>query len=239
MDFKKLKRDPKYVLGFLKTVGKQRVATKEMRVLFPSRFTERGLASLGHDNYVIGYVAIVVDDKFTTMNVPAMVLFTPSLINETEVGGVDYHEFVFNAGDVVIGNTDIVQRDTLIYYILAEFFSKGNLPAYIGFYEFSAIFDNADRFAGTKVVSQRKVIELWISLLARNPKKPTQYYAETIESENDIVTRPPEIVGMRNVSLIASGTLNRFGGSYMYDGIISSLLNPSTEVGLLESVYRQ
>lgn len=239
MDFRKLKRDPEYVLGFLPTVGKQRIAKKEMRVVFPSRFTERGLASLGHENYVIGYVAFIVDDRFTTLNVPAMVQFDPALINEIEINGVDYHEFVFNSGDIVIANTDLVQRDTLIYYVLAELFSKGNIPAYIGFYELAAIFDNAERFAGTKVVSDRKVIELWISILARDAKNPTRYYAETIESENDIVTRPPEIVGMRNVSLIASGTLNRFGGSYMYDGIVSSLLNQSNEVGLLEAVYRQ
>lgn len=239
MDFKKLTRDPAFIVSNLKEVGNQRITTKDLKIYFPSRFAERSLAEIGHDNYVIGYIALVMGDKFCTLNIPAMIQFNPTIVNEIEINDTDYYEFIFNAGDVVILNTDIVQRDTLIYYILAETFSKGNIPEYLGFYELAAIFDNAEKYAGTSVVSQRKVIELWLSILARNPDKLIQYYGETIQSEKDIVTRPPVIVGMREVSLIASGTLNRVAGSYMYDGIISSILNPSTEVGLLEQVVRQ
>lgn len=239
MDFKKLKRDPEFITSKLKEAGTEMIAAEEVKIYFPARFVERDLAELGHDIYVIGLFAIVIGDKFCTLNVPAMVPLSPTYYSTIEIEGVEYYEFIFDKGSVVINNTDLVIRDTLVYYIVAEIFSKGNVPWYIGYSEMAAIFDNAEKHAGTKVVSQRKVIELWVSILARNPDKPTQYYAETIQSQDDVVKRPPTFVGMRNVSLMASGTLNKVVGSYMSDGITSALLNPSDEIGLLETILRQ
>ena len=239
MNIKNLKRDPDFITSKLKEVGTELIAMEETKIYFPARFAERDLAEIGHDIYAIGLFAVVIGDKFSTLNVPAMVPLTPTYYSTIEIGGVEYYEFIFDKGSVVISNTDLVIRDTLVYYIVAEIISKGNVPWYIGYTEMAAIFDNAAKHAGTNVVSQRKVIELWVSILARNPAKPTQYYAETIQSEDDVVKRPPTFVGMRNVSMMASGTMNKVVGSYMSDGITSSLLNPSDEIGLLETVLRQ
>lgn len=239
MDIKKLKRDAAYIRSQLQESGNQLIALKETKIYFPARFAERDLASIGQDIYVIGLFAVVIDDKFSSMNVTAMVPLTPTTYTTIEIDDVEYYEFIFEPGSVVVSNTDLVIRDTLVYYIVAEIISKGNIPWYLGYHELAAMFDSSEKHAGTRVLSQRKAIELWVSILARNPDKLIQYYAETIQSQNDIVTRPPVIVGMRNVSLIASGTLNRVVGSYMTDGIVSSLLNTSEEVGLLEQILRQ
>ena len=126
-----LTRDSKTVLAKLKeTETGQLVALDACYIQVPSRFLERGLADIGSDTYVYGIHALICGNQYTVCNVTAMLNIKPAKILTTKIKGKEYHEFHFDAGQIMIRDLNVVRRDQLIFNVLDELIIKGNVPWY-------------------------------------------------------------------------------------------------------------
>ena len=80
MDFNTLTRDSEQVMKAMTYVGDQLVAVKPVKVVFPERFVERGLASTAGDKYALGMCAVVSDNYYGVIKACALIPYTPTEI---------------------------------------------------------------------------------------------------------------------------------------------------------------
>lgn len=237
MDISKLTRDPATVLASLHEMEDNSLVTSKLCKLYiPSRFAERGLASLGADTYVAGICAFVIEDKYGIMMVNAMLRVEPSEINRVQIKDDEYLELVFVPGSKVISNLNLAKTDTLVYKIYDEVISKARIPWYLTYFDLAKIFDTAQEHAGANIGANKEVTELLVSVISRNNENPRQYYRQIAQNEQDFKTNPPYYASLRDVSLSATNAVNKLGGGYFREGTISAINSPSERVERLEEI---
>jgi hypothetical protein len=241
MDHKKLIRNSAKIHAYLKELPDGRlVCTKQVKIYIPSRFAERGLASIGIETYIVGIYAIVVEDTFYGVSmVNAMLPIEPTSTLKINVDGEEFYEFSFEAGSTVFSSTKLVKTDTLVYKIYDEIIAKGRVPWYLGYAELGRLFDTAIYHAGANIGKNHEVTELIISMIARNPKNRHEYFRTSIRSPEDMKTILPAYIPLRSVTYAATNTVNRLAGSYFTEGVVSALVNPTERVERIEDLLRR
>jgi len=235
MDISKLARDPEYIKSTLKQLPSgEYVTTTGCYIHVPDRYAERGLAQYGSQTYVYGVFAIIVGDKYSVFNLCGMIKLNPNRVLKENISGVDYRVLEFTKDTVVILQNEVVKKDVLMFNIMDELMFKGKVPWFIGYDDLGSLLDTAKLHAGSNISSNLTVIELLISIMARDSKDLTKFYRVS----KDHTTRPV-ILGLANVQLIAGNVLNKLAGSRMGDGLVSALVNQTEEVGQLERLLRE
>ena len=232
--------NPKAVYGSFKEIGNKVYATKPTRIYVPARYLDRGLAETGTETYIVGIFAMSIDDKvYGTNIVNAMMQIEPTSFSTVLYNDEEYIEFYFEPGSLIFFNTELVKSDTLVYKIYDEIISKGNIPWYLDYIKLAHIFETAPSHANANIGRNREIVELIISLITRDSKDRNKYYRQTLKSMDDLKTRPPVYISMKNVVYAATNTLNKVAGSYMQDGIVSALVNPTERVERIDELLRQ
>ena len=238
MDISTLVRSKEKVMESLVVMQDGSIVTKTGCVIHvPARFTERDLAYIGVDTYVIGLFPIIVEKTYySVLMVMAMVQLDPWRREKVKIGGEDYYEFTFKKGSTVIKSDRLVKTDTLPYKVYDEVIAKAKVPYYMDYDTLGNIFDSAIKHAGANVGENSEVTELIVSMIARNPKDKTIYYRQAIESLTDLRTAPPQWVAIKNVTYSATNTVNRLAGAYFDEGVAASLMYPSDRVERIEEI---
>ena len=240
MDRKKLVRDAKRVTACIKDFPDGRlVAVKPVKIQVPVRFEERRLAVIGAETYIACHFVMIVEDSFYSVcNTNSMLQITPTTTTKVMVDDSEYYEFFFDAGSTIAPSLDLVMRDVFVYYVYDEFISKGRVPWYFDYEDLGKIFETAKEFAGANIGSNQEVTELIISLIARSPTDRSKYYRQFVKDLSELQTKPAVFIPLKSVQG-ATNTTNKLTGSYMTDGIISSLVNPSDRVERIEGLLRK
>ena len=241
MDIKKLIRDPARCKAALYETSDNRIiAKKPVKIYIPTRYNERGLATVGMETQIVGIYAMVVDEAFYCTSLwNAVMRIEPTSTMRIMIDGEEYYEFYFEAGAVVCPSTYTVKIDTLTYKIYDEIISKGRVPWYLGYAELARLFDTADVAAGAKIGRKQTVTELIISLIARDPKDRTKFYRQVVTSLADLATNPPCYIPLRSVQYAATNTTNKLAGSYFEVGMVSALVTPADRVEKTEALLRK
>lgn len=241
MDISKLVRDAGRVHSYLAELPDLRlVAKKGVKMYFPARFAERGLAQIGIETYVVGICALVVEDKYyAILMVNAMTRIEPTSSVKVMIGEDEYYEFYFEPGSTVLSTLMLVKTDTLVYKIYDEIFSKGRKPWYLTYDDMAKLFDTAVLHAGANVGKNHEVTELLVSLIARDESDRHKFYRQVIKTRADMLKKKPAIIPLRSVTYAATNTTNKLAGSYFNEGVVSALNSPSERVERIEGVLRR
>lgn len=223
--------------NLVKLEDKSMVTKGELKIYYPTRWLERGLAITGIDDIVLFCLLLVVDDKYyATINVNAKVRLEPYRVETVLINGDAYQELYFPKGSTVTKSLSLIKQDTLTYYIYDEFMSKGRIPFYLDYSIAGKLFDTAKKHAGANIGSDFEVTELIISLQARSLHDRTIYFRQSIKSMEDINKHLYVWTSLKNVRDSATNTTTRLGGSYYSEGVVSALINPSERVEQVESI---
>ena len=240
MDVNNLIRDPQLVQSYVQELpDSSLVALKPVKIYIPTRFSERGLAEVGIDTYIVGIYAMVVEDRYFAVSlVNAMIRIEPSSTLKIKIKGDEYYEFSFDAGQVIMTSVNLVKTDILVYKVYDEIISKGRVPWYLGYDELGHLFDTAKHHAGANIGTDVEVTELIVSMISRNKKDRTQYYRTVIQSIEELKTNPPVYIPLRSVQYAATNTTNKLAGSYFSLGIVSALVSPADRTERIEELLR-
>lgn len=239
MNVHSLIRDPGLAKQVLEVLPDKKVVAKvTCKIVVPCRFIERGLAYVGIDNYIVGVMALVVEDRYCISTTNAMFNIEPTVTNKIKIEGEDHFEFVFEAGSTVFKTTALVKTDVLVYKLYDEIFSKGYVPWYLNYEDLGRIFDTARKHAGAKIGTNKEVTELVVSIVARDATDKTKYYRTVINDLKDLTGIPPEFIPLRDVTYAATNTTNRIGGSHTRVGIVAALNNPADRTERIESLLK-
>jgi hypothetical protein len=234
-----LKRNPALAkTAFKSSASGVMTATRHCMVMFPKRFVERTLATIGSENRSIGILAWIVDGEYFITMTCAYIPFTPTLTREVMVDGDAYVVFEFAKDSVVIPNLNLVKDSRVIFQISEEIQSKARVPWYLNYVDRCKIFRSAQKHAGTNIGSQREVVELMIAQNTRSRKDRAKYFRSTLKKQEDLTSFDSVPTGLKVVEDSASSTLTRITGSYMDRGITSALVNPSERVEPIENYLR-
>lgn len=216
------------------------VALQPVKIYIPTRFEERDLAKIGIETYICGIYAMTVEDSYYAVSlVNAMVRIEPSSMMKILIDGDEYFEFEFDKGATIIPSIDLLKADALVYKIYNEIIAGGHTPWYLSYTDLALIFDTAKEHAGANIGQNHEVTELLVSMVARDSKNRHQYYRQTIQDLQDLVTNPPVFIPLRSVEYAASNTLNKLAGSYFSRGVVSALVTPTTRLERLDALLSQ
>lgn len=236
----KYQRNAQRVLANLKENQAGQIIAKEAcKIQVPVRFSEIGLGEIGINTYTYGLFAVILESgEYAVCNINAIVELQPYKQTLTTINEVEYHEFHFEPGSVVIKTTDLVKREPILYRVFDEFIFKGKVPWYVEYEDLGKLFDTAKHHAGSNVSQNLEVIEFIASMITRSSKDRTKYIRNVISSFGDLTLSNIDYVPLKSVFYSVNSTLNKIAGSYYNDGIASALVNPSNEVGSIEAILR-
>lgn len=236
MDLREYTRDPKRVAGTLKRIGSKTITTTGCKLYVPARYRDKNLAQIGHEIYVLGIFMLAIEDKYYAVNsVTAMVRTEPSSINTVVMEGKEYLELVYEAGDSVVANNELVHNGKLLYYIFDEVPAKGNIPAFLNYEDMINLFDSAEKFAGVRLVSTPTIMHMLLSKVGRNPNNLNQYFRQ-ITNGKDLET--VRFIPLRSNTHGATNTTARLMGSYFNDNVTGALVNQVDDLENVERILR-
>lgn len=236
----KYKRDVTQVLSLLKeNQAGQLIAKAPMKIMCPVRYSEIGLGQVGIDNYVYGLFAIMLESGlYAVFNATALISIDPYKFSITTIDEVDYHEFHFDTGDVVIKTLDVVKDESIIFKVFNEFVFQGKVPWYTSYRDVGLLLSTAKKYAGSNVSQNPEVLEFIASMIARSKDDRTILIREVAKSAADFADSNIDYVALKSVFYTVKSTVNKLTGSYFKDGVTSALVNPTTSVDKLERILR-
>lgn len=237
----KYKRNAQAVFEHLvETKADQLVCKKDCKIQIPVRFTTRGLGYVGKSTYTLGCFPIILADtlEYGVLNANALVEINPFKTTIVTIEGVEYYEFTFEAGQVVINNLNVVCRSDMMFNILDELVIKGKVPWYIEYEDLGDIFSTAGVYAASRVGSNAEVIELIVSMMARTNKDRSKHIRHFMESYEDIRRQNVDFIPLISVYYAVNSTVNKLAGAYFNDGVTSALVNPTERVDKIEKILR-
>lgn len=234
-------RDPQRIKDNLVLMpDKSIVARKPCKIVVPASYQEKDLANIGSDTFVLGVLAIIIDDKYYGVTMTsAMMQIDPVAIQTVKMDGDEYLEFSFDAGSRVFVTNELVKKKTITYYMFDEFISKGNVPWFIEYEDLPHIYDTSEKFAGTGVGGTHAIFEIVCAMLGRERNDRRQYFRHIAKSHKDQIENPPVIVPFRSVIWNATNTTSKVVGSHSSDGMTSALVYPAQRVEKIEELLRR
>jgi len=230
-------RDPARVYRALSQSPDRLIAKEPIRIYIPVRYVEKNLAFIGTETYTVGiYMMATEDNRYAISSICAMVPIDPTNTTIVKMDEADYYEFYFRKGASIITNLNLVKDNKLIYSIFNEIFTKGRAPWYLNYLDLSSIFTTAKKHAGVNISDNHEVMELLVSMIARDPNDRTVYYRQIVHSMDDVNSIKPAIIPLRSVQYAATNTTNKLAGSYFRPALISALVSPSSRQERVEKL---
>lgn len=208
---------------------------EEIKIIIPARYVDKELAFIEHEQIRTVAIFAIVDSKnnYTVVNAPIFIPLSPSDIEDAIIDGEQMKVLSFEPFSVVMPNTICVKSEQHMYDLYDEFITKGNVPWFMNYLDFSNLFARAKMFAGSKIGANRPVLEILAANVARNSKNLKQLYRYAIKSIDDINKIPMYPVGLGNVYLSRTSTISAISGGHLSDGIINKINNPEDQPTLL------
>ena len=236
---KGLKRKPETIKALLKVSGDALVVKDDIKVMFPSRYVNKGLAVMGDTVSVLSVFAIVDDDgNYAVMNIPTLMELTPNMTDEVEIEGKEYTVLEFSKGDIFMPNINIVKRDSFTFDLFDEFFLHGNIPWFLEYEDVSNIFKYSKKYAGTKLGDNPLGMEVLTSIIARNNKDKTMLFRKLSKDIKSMAKERPSYIALLNIYYTFTSTMSKLSGSYFKEGITAALVNKEDKSNAVEDMIK-
>ncbi len=232
-----LKRDADYIRSNLQVSNGHIYVKKDTTIHVPKRFSIKGLAILGEENYAIGIFPFIMDGKYGLLNVMSMVHLGASNIEEIVIDEIEYYAFSFEKGSEILQEISVVKDDNITFNVFDELISNGNIPWYLDYLDLAKLYDTSDMYADSKMVHYVHPYSIIVSLLARSPTDRLKLYRYILNDKKDLAIKP-DFTQLKSVMYMAKSTVNKIAGAYMDEGVISALVYPSEKVEHIEKLLR-
>lgn len=232
MDISKLTRDDAVVKkAFVVGADGSWVATKDLKIMIPARYMERGLGSLEPDVFTIAIYAIIVDNFYGVSAWPNMIRLTPTDTTYQDYQDTPYIIFHFPKGSVISPALKLVMADTMLFFTYDEFTAKGNSVWFFDYDDLPTPYENARDSLGIKVAANHSIMEVIQAKCARDANDKTRPYRETLGEM--------AIVPLRSVTFGPDNTISRLSGSFFKEGVLASLDNPCDKMTPIEDQLKR
>jgi len=235
------KRNPEAVrANFAVNKAKQVICRQPCTIQVPKTYFDSGLGQLGVDTKIYGLFPVILEDgQYSLVNTTAMFSISPSATTIRTVDEIEYYEFYFAKDTVVWKTTGLLSDAKLIYEVFQAFFFMGRVPWYVSYDDHGRVLDTAPTFAGFGAVKNPEVVEFLTAMIARKANSiDNEFLRLLIKSYEDTKIGKVEFVPMGSVVASVKSSLNKISAAYAQDGIISAIVSPGEDVGVVEKIVR-
>lgn len=216
------------------------ITTKGCLIHIPSRYLDKGLATLGNETYVCAFFAVTdADGNYAVSKATAMMRIAPLSQSKYTVNGEEYIAFEFPAGSVVVADTQLVVQTTLLYNIYAYFIGGGNIPWFMDYeQDVLRLFDTDKLHAGSSLTPDRAIFHMIAATISRYREDKTRYFRQVVSDRNAYVSMRPEYVPFKSVIYGPKSTASKLMGNYYDQAVVASLVSPATGRDDIEVLLR-
>ena len=241
MENLKLTRDPNYIKSLLKDTDDALITNKDLFVMFPQKFIDRDLSSLGNTCHILGLISIIDIDskKYSVTTVPARLETQPSEIDTTIVNNMEYVVLKIDKDSEFITSKKVLKESDFVFDVMDLLLIIGKIPRYYDYNDIVKIFANVRKYTGEKAADNQLTFELLTAMVARDAEDWNKYYRDILESMKDVGKKDLAWVGLENIWFSFRSTLSKLAGAYMKKGVVSAIINPEKEISDLEHVLRE
>ena len=207
---------------------------KKLEVYIPKVYEDKGLLRLGEVVTTLGIIHLRINDMFYS-NLMILARLTIEYINIDTVTEDDYDYVVLTLveNSVFIKNRYIVKDSDLIYTTLMVFLALGKIPPFISYDNIHRLYDNDKKHCGVDLSLNHSIMEMICAHIYRSKDDPYQFYRHTRMNEK------PIIVPIHQISHAPQSTTARIVGSYLTEGITSSLVDDTERTpSIVENLLR-
>lgn len=235
IDFSKLKRDPNLAnTHWVKTKDFKIITKVDCQIVFPSRYFQANLGSLGSPIEALAVFAIVVGSTYAVSKAIAIMPLTPNEFKKQVIDEDEYTVLSFTAGSVICPDYRLMMQDTLLYYVDEEFYRKGKIPVFFDpDLDTPHLMKTLSYYTGIHATINSRPWELIASFISRNPSNLREFYRHQKTNKGACAYVP-----LNSVAFSAVSTTSKLTGAYLDEGLLSAALHQSTEISLNEEIMR-
>lgn len=236
MDFSKMVRDADFVRkNVAVTADKKLIAKSDLSIIIPQRYVDIGLAKIGKRKSILAIYAIVVGNTYCVSIADAMIDINPDSIQEFPIGEDTYIEFKFEKGAVISPNLNLLKDDIFVYYIYAEFYSKGKAPVFFNARDMGMVLASAKKHAGLSLGANNLPTELIGSYTTRSSDDIMTFFRHSAKTLDDPKCM---FVALDSVAFSTQDTTSKITGAYVDQGLTSALVTNSERISNFENLLR-
>lgn len=234
-----LVRNAEKVKSTLVEDGDQLITKTGCKIYIPTRWTDKNLAVVGKEIRTIAVFPIIVEDKYISISsAVASMPLTPSRTSIVTIGEEDFYEFLFDKGAVICPNLNLVRVSTMAYYLYDEIIAKAHVPWFLDYPDVLRLLSTAKMHGDITLAANNVPMELLTATIARQSSDVIKYFRHLVPNEKASLVYKPDYVPLGNVLVGATNTTAKLMGNYLDDGITSALINPTTQIDPVETIFR-
>ena len=233
LDINTLKHVTKRIDSILVKKGSVLSTKEKITILYPSRYVNRKLVEIGSIVKILSVFAIVsTDNKYSVVSAPILINMTPNNLSEVMIDGVVYNTMEFEAGSVVIPDTNSVKNTNFIYDMFDEFYIKGKVPWFMEYESLSRLLVESKKYTGSSVGDNPLGYEIITAIISKNSKNKKIQYRHTDMKFKPVYT------GLNSVYYSYDSTGAKLIGSYFKEGVSSAIVNKENKSTVVTDVLR-
>lgn len=236
MNFQALKRDAERVKTTLVENPDGSVTTKTgCSIVIPERYIERELASVADEFQSLAIFAMVTPDGFYAVSTAiAMMRLNPISTTKVTYKEEAYLILEFAPGSIVMHATDVVKNEVLVYEVYNDFIDSGHIPWFLSYNDVLTLFEDSPHFTGMRLGSNRAVLSLIVSTIARSAKDRRVHFrlADPL-NEKDLFWIP-----FNSIIYGPKTTTARLMGAYFDTGLVAALTTQNDAPERVEDLLR-
>lgn len=238
MQFQQWNRNPDRVHQALETTNDGSViAKKACAIYLPQRWRNKDLVHIANEIYITAIYALVVENSdYAISVVNTMIQVDPNTINEVVIDGTNFLEMVFDPGDRVFVNTEVIVNQKLLYSIFDEIVANGNVPAFMDYLDLGRLFETAKSFGDTQLAATPTILHMLLSMIARDPDDKMRYFRQ-ISTGNDL--EQVSYVSLQSSIYGPTNTTARMMGANFSDNLNAAMIHPSEQQEDIEDILRR
>lgn len=230
MEISNLKSDPEKVRSALAEVrlgnNYSLVAKEEVKVCFPKIWLESDMGNIDSKISVFAMVGLIVDSSFCYIDALAFINLNPLDVSIVKIEDIEYYILTYQKGQTITDSTTLVRDGLNTSKAFNEFLAKAKTPWYIGYVGICNLFRTSQLHAGYNTKTDRSIHSFMTGNRSRDPSNSGKLFRYTLKSQEDVY-KQPVMLPLTSVSGATSAT-SRLAGSNMKEGIVESIVNPTT-----------
>lgn len=238
LNYKNFKRNPDKIKQLLKITGNITTALEDLRIIFPQRYINTGLAILDQKIQLLSVYALADEkDNYAVVSAPIMQVLTPANMTDVSIEGEIYKVMYFTKNNVMIPNNTLIMKDNFFYNLFKEFFMNGSIPWYLNYNDVTKLFLESKKYANSNIGKDPLSFEILTSIITRDPNNK-KVFARQCPLINNVDKTKFSYVGLNNQYFSYDNTGAKLIGSRFGDGITTALVEPEKKTSATSDVLR-
>lgn len=242
IDIGQLKRRQTVIPEVIAEVGDTLVAKDNCSIVVPFRYLQAGLLEIGN-RIMVACIFPVVNNKgeYGISNYCTQMELKCDNITTTRHNGEDHYVFMFDKGDVICPNTNLVKDDNYSYLIYDEMVQMANPPWFMNYRDVGMVMSTSKQMAGVNLADTNAIFELIVAHLTRSGNDINKFYREEVNTlDDDVLSRvKKESISLNSVTHANMNKVTKLMGGYVEDGLTSALIETKNAESGVELLLRK